>query len=126
VDRYAFRAGELRLLDGEVTGYALVLPMAWWTQTGGHLWWRRWSDPYVVVDVWVSAEGVEAPYTDAWMSGDVLAEELDLWEGGQLTVGNGVRQAVRWLDNQTSARVARQAFDADLDALRAERTGTGP
>ncbi len=124
MDRYAFRAGELHSLDGELTGYALVLPMAWWTQTGGHLWWRRWSNPYVVADVWITAEGVEPSYTDAWMSGDVLDDELDLWDGGHMTVGEGARQTVRWLDEQASGRVARRVFDADLDALRRDRTGT--
>jgi hypothetical protein len=43
-----------------------------------------------------------------------------------MAVGHETRQAVRWLDAQTSARVAREVFDVDLDALRAERTGRVP
>lgn len=97
--------------------------MIWWRQTGGYLWWRRWSDPYVSADVWVRAEGVGEAYTDAWASGDHLDEELDHWDSGELTVGPGIRHAVRWLDHQTSVAIARQLFDADLDALRAERMG---
>jgi len=123
VDRYAFRAGDLSRPGDPTTSYALVLPMIVWTQTGGHLWWRRWSDPYVEVEVWISADWVQEAYADGWWRRDVLDEELGLWESGQMTVGNETRRAVRWLDEQTSARVARQVFDADLAALRAERMG---
>lgn len=126
VDHYAFRAGELRRPDGTTTGYALVLTTAVWTQIGGRLWWRRWSDPYVETEVWISADGVQAAYADGWVSGDVMDEHLDLWGSGQMAVGHEARHAVRWLDAQTSARVAREVFDVDLDALRAERTGRVP
>ena len=74
-------------------------------------------------EVWISADGVQAAYTDGWVSGDVLDQHLDLWDSGEMAVGHETRQAVRWLDAQTSARVAREVFDVDLDALRAERTG---
>jgi hypothetical protein len=123
VDRYAFRAGELRRLDGEKTGYVLVLPMAYWTQIGGHLWWRRWSDPWVGVDVWISADGVEPAYNDAWWSGSSLDGEIDLWDSGRLTVGAGSLQAVRWLDEGASGVAARQTFDVDLVELQVERAG---
>lgn len=126
MDRYAFRAGELRRPDGETIGYALVLPMAAWTQIGGHLWWRRWSAPYMTAEVWISADGVEAAYTDAWLEGDVLDKELDLWDRGRVPVGDRIQHAVRWLDDARSAEIARQVFDADLDALRAERIGPVP
>jgi hypothetical protein len=32
------------------------------------------------------------------MSGDVLDEELDPWDDGQVTIGEGARHAVRWLE----------------------------
>jgi hypothetical protein len=35
LDRYAFRAGELRSPDGSDTGHVLVLPIVYWTQIGG-------------------------------------------------------------------------------------------
>ena len=123
VDRYAFRAGELVGPHGEEAGYVLVLPMAYWTQIGGHLWWRRWSDPWVGADVWIAADGVDPAYTDAWSSGSSLDEEIDLWDSGRVIVGAGSLQAVRWLEAEASGIAARQTFDVDLDALRVERTG---
>lgn len=126
VNRYGFRVGDLSRPDDKDTSYALVLPMAVWTHSGGHLWWRRWSDPYVEVEVWISADWVQEAYADGWWQRDALQDELDLWDSGQMTVGNDTRRAVRWLDDQTSARVAQQVFNADLAALRAERTGPVP
>ena len=76
-------------------------------------------------DVWISADGVEPAYTDAWWSGSSLDEEVDLWDSGRLTVGAGSLQAVRWLDEGASAVAARQAFDVDLAEVRVERTGLG-
>ena len=83
LDRYAFRAGELRSPDESATGHVLVLPIVFWTKMGGHLWWRRWGSPLTTADVLVSTRDVEPSFQFAWYWGDVLNEMLDLWDAGR-------------------------------------------
>jgi hypothetical protein len=122
LDRYAFRAGELRSPDGTDTGQVLVLPVVFWVQLKGHLWWRQWGQPKTTADVWVSAAAVEHPYQRGWFMDDVLDEMLDLWDAGQVVVARDLLYAVRWLDDHDSRAIAREVFDTDLDQERASRT----
>lgn len=122
LDRYAFRAGELRSPDESETGHVLVLPMVFWTKIGGHLWWRRWGSPRTTADVWVSACDVDPSFEFAWYWGDVLDEMLDHWDAGQVKVGEDVLYEVRWLDDRSSEAIARSVFSTDLDQERVSRT----
>ena len=98
----------------------LVLPMVYWERIGGRLWWRSWGNPKTTADVCVSAAAVEHPYDLGWFMDDVLDEMLDLWDAGQVQVGNGL-YGVRWLHEHDSRAVAREVFDTDLDQERATR-----
>ena len=123
LDRHAFRAGELRSPDGADTGHVLVLPMVFWAQVGGHLWWRRWGDPRTTADVWIVAGAVDRSYRLGWFGDDdVLGDMLDLWDAGQVVVAVGRLYEVRWLDPQESVEVARDVFGVDLARERARRT----
>ena len=125
LDRYAFLAGELRSPDGTDAGHVLVLPMVFWTQIGGHLWWRRWADPKTTADVWVAAAAVQHPFHLGWFMDDLLDEMLDLWDAGQVVVGKDLLYEVRWLDENHSRTIAREVFDTDLDQERSSRAPTG-
>ncbi|WP_448638248.1 hypothetical protein [Geodermatophilus sp. URMC 63] len=122
LDRYAFRAGELRSPDGTDTGHVLVLPMVFWERIGGHLWWRRWGKPETTADVWVSAAAVEHPYHLGWFMDELLDEMLSLWDAGLVVVGRDLLYEVRWLGDHDSRTIAREVFDTDLDQERATRT----
>jgi hypothetical protein len=92
--------------------------MAWWIQMGGHPWWRRWSDPDIVVDVWISADGVEDAYTDAWMSGDVLDQELDLWDSGQMTAHADPKAGTERIDGNGHDQASEQGRRSDRQRER--------
>ena len=97
--------------------------MVFWTEVGGHLWWRRWGNPRTTADVWIVAGAVDHPYHLAWFRDDhEVNETLDLWDAGQVVVGEGRLHEVRWLDRQQSVAVARDVFETDLDQERVSRT----
>ena len=121
LDRYAFRAGELRSPDGSDTGHVLVLPAVYWTKIGGHLWWRRWGRPTFTADVWVSVRAVEPSFQTGWFTHELLDEMLDLWDVGQVVVGKDLLYAVRWLDDRDSTAIARDVFNTNLDQERVSR-----
>ncbi len=114
LDRYAFRAGELRSPDGSDTGHVLVLPIVFWTKIGGHLWWRRWGSSMTTADVLSSARDVEPSFQCGWYWGDVLDEMLDLWDAGQVQVGEDLMYEVRWLNDRDYEAIARGVFDRHL------------
>jgi hypothetical protein len=123
LDRYTFRAGELRSPDGTDTGHVLVLPLVFWTKVGGYLWWRRWGNPRTTADVWIVAGAVDHPYHLGWFRDThELSEMLGLWDAGQVAVGQGRLYEVRWLDRQQSGTVARDVFETDMDQERVSRT----
>jgi hypothetical protein len=95
--------------------------MVYWERIGGHLWWRRWGNPKITADVWVSAAAVEHPYHLGWFMDDVLDEMLDLWDAGQVQVGKDLLYQVRWLHDHQSGAIAREVFDTNLDQERATR-----
>ncbi|MCA0144064.1 hypothetical protein [Blastococcus sp. LR1] len=122
LDRYAFRAGELGGTQG--VGHVLVLATEVRTQVGGHLWWRRWGPARPVAEIWVAAPDVDPSYQVSWADGDILDADIDRWAGGTVLVGHQDVRPVRWLDDATSARVARDVFGADLNELRREHAGS--
>lgn len=122
LDPYAFRAGELRRPDGSKGGHVLVLPIVFWTQVGGHLWWRRWGEPMTTADVWVSADVMGPAFEREWFRGELLIAMIDRWDAGRVAVGPDTDYDVRWLDDEVSAVVAREAFQADLDEERTSRS----
>lgn len=122
LDRYAFRAGELRRPDGTQGGHVLVLPMVFWTRVGGHLCWRRWGKPATTADVWVDADVVDPSFAIGWFWGELLTETIDMWDAGRVAVGPDIHYDVAWLDDEASAAVGRAVFSTDLDEQRVRRT----
>jgi hypothetical protein len=97
--------------------------MVFWAKVSGHLWWRQWGEPTTTADVWIEAGAVDHPYHLGWFRDDnELSEMLDLWDAGQVVVGEGRTYHVRWLDQQKSVEVARDVFGADMDEERASRS----
>ncbi len=84
---------------------------------------RTGGDPGTTADVWIVAGAVDHPYPLGWFrDDDVLGDMLDLWDAGQVIVGEGRPYEVRWLDPRESLDVARDVFGTDLEQERADRT----
>jgi hypothetical protein len=80
------------------------------TQVGGHLWWRRWSEP---------AEGVHGFLVDAGggfddfvIGAEALGDELADWNQGRFLY-RGETLQVSWLDDDASQRARVQTFGLD-------------
>lgn len=57
LDWFRDAAGEV-IDDGHVIAHIALEVEAWWTQEGGHLWWRKWSNGEEVVHGhWRGADG---------------------------------------------------------------------
>src|SRR3954447_16829491 len=81
LDPYRERAAILTRPGGRVA--TLLLRMeTYWTQAGGHLWWRQWSQPYDVPHGYMMfADGG----FDDWLVGrDALDEDLTDWSQNKL------------------------------------------
>lgn len=101
LDPYRDRAGVL-LVDGVEVARLYLGTGPFWTRTGGHLWWSRWSAPAEAVEghvLW--ADGGR---TEWFATGDELARDLAEWEVGTFSQ-EGTAYRVVWLDDDESARV---------------------
>ena len=109
LDLYRKRGGILfRGTDQVATLYIRV--ETWCTQVGGHLWWRRWSEP---------AEGVHGFLVDAGggfddfvIGAEALGDELADWNQGRFLC-RGETLQVSWLDDDASQRARVQTFGLD-------------
>jgi hypothetical protein len=78
----------------------------WW-QTGGHLWWRTWSQPQEQIHGYlVTPSNV---FEDFVVNGDDLNSEIAHWDAGLFLLrGDDLR--VQWLDAATSQQVQSGVF----------------
>ncbi|WP_313815674.1 hypothetical protein [Citricoccus sp.] len=85
------------------------------TQVGGHLWWRRWSEPCEVVMLYMRFP--EGLFQEAWMEGEDLNAEIGTWQRGEF-LGHPYRDdeptryQLEWLNDEETAR-ARTEFVGD-------------
>lgn len=70
LDDYAFRVGVLLASDDRPAGHILALPLVYWYGVAGHLWWRRWGDPKMTVDLYTHLARRQPPFRDAFYWGD--------------------------------------------------------
>lgn len=92
------------------------------TQVGGHLWWRRWSDPHVVVFLYVRLS--DGTLDELALEGVLLDAEIDAWERGEyVDEKTGSIYALTWLDNADSIR-AWETFEGPNDERRAFLSGS--
>jgi hypothetical protein len=114
LERYRRRAARIRRGRDDV-GLLLVLPEVYWEQTGGALWWRRWSAGRHAALLYVFLPESGLPFTDELVVPDDLAGELDDWDAGRFRLA-GETYAVQWLDEGESRRLAFERFGVGAGA----------
>lgn len=104
LEHYRDRVGRL-YRDGQDAGLVLVQVTAWAEQTGGRLWWRRWSPPREALGLLTILDG---RFSDHVLADDV-ADELDAYDEGRFEhVGETL--SVVWLDREESSRLRVEEF----------------
>ena len=78
-DPYRERAGALSR-EGEPVGLLYLRFDTCWTQVGGHLWWRRWSEPKEQVSGCIVFS--HGGFDDFVETTDTLVDELEQWGRG--------------------------------------------
>ncbi|MEU4689979.1 hypothetical protein [Actinoplanes sp. NPDC023714] len=101
-DPYRERAGALSH-DGEPFGVLHLRFETYWRILGGHLWWRRWSEPREQVDGYIAL--AHGGFDDFTQDTETIAGELELWSRGLFRY-RGLLLTVAWLDDEAS-RLAR-------------------
>lgn len=104
---YRRRAG--RIIDPEgSTGLIYVDVSVICTQLGGHLWWRRWSEPreFVILSM-IYPDGL---FDDPWLDREGLTAEIDTWRRGEFhghpyRDGKPTQYRLEWLTDEETARV---------------------
>ncbi len=100
-DPYRERAGALSE-EGEDFGVVyLRMDVLWW-QTGGRLWWRKWSAPREAVHGYIVFAG--GGFDDFFQEADALVDKLDDWQAGRFPYRGEILR-VRWLDDEESRYV---------------------
>jgi len=120
LDDYAFRVGVLLESDDRPPGHILALPKVYWCRVGGHLWWRRWGDPKMTVDLYTHVAQRQPPYRDAFYRGDQLDELLVGFEAGQVREEEDT-YSIAWLPGEASGQAALEVLGTDLGAERRNR-----
>jgi hypothetical protein len=69
---------------------------------GGHLWWRRWSEPDEQVHGYI--EFTNGGFDDFVADAETLAEEIGDWQRGRFPYRGEVLR-VSWLDDDASRRL---------------------
>jgi hypothetical protein len=106
--RYSHRVAQI--LDGSnPVGHLLVVPDVYSLQTGGALWWRRWSEGRHGAMLHLALPGAKFPFTDTIVMPDDLAEELDDWDRDRFQY-LGKTYDLRWLDDSESRSLAIDQF----------------
>lgn len=109
LDPYRERAAILASGTGrEATLFIRV--EAWWTSTGGHLWWRRWSDPYEVPHGYLLFRDGE--FDDWVVDRQELEKDLADWSQSRFRYV-GEHLVVEWLDAAASQHVRDHVFGLD-------------
>ncbi|MGN6333320.1 MAG: hypothetical protein ACTHOD_17025 [Motilibacteraceae bacterium] len=104
LERYRDRVGRLQR-DGQDVGLVLVQVAPYAEQTGGRLWWRRWSPARDALGLLTILDG---RISDHFLADDI-ATELDAYDAGRFEY-LGERFCVVWLDRQESARLRVDEF----------------
>ena len=106
VDPYRDRVAALSR-RGSLAGHVLILTEHYATQTGGHLWWRRWGpDREVAVP---HLEMLDGSYDDSPIGDDDLETELAQWSRDEMPV-LGERLQMRWLEVDEALAVVPVVF----------------
>ncbi len=114
LERFRHRVARIWLAQDEV-GLLLVLPEVYRTQTGGALWWRRWSEGRHGALLFLSLPQSGLPFTDTFVAPDDLADELDDWDAGCFRF-IGETYALQWLGDHDSRRLASEWFGLETPA----------
>jgi hypothetical protein len=108
-DPYRERAGALAD-QGEPFGVIYLRFDTCWWQLGGHLWWRRWSEPREQVTGYLALN--YGGFDDFVEDADTVVEELGNWDRGVFPY-RGLLLTVEWLDDEGSRRARSATFGLD-------------
>ena len=103
LDPYRHRAAKL-LRDGLEVGSLYAEPSHVATQERGHLWWRSYSQPREMLQLWLQIDGRDDDY---WSDGEDLTADLEGWRAGVFVVG-GQEYGCKWLGDEESEAIGRQ------------------
>ena len=106
LDPYRDRVAGL-IRNGEIVGHVLILTEHYTTQTGGHLWWRRWA-PYREVAT-PHAKMLDGSLYDSPIHDDDLDTELEYWSRGEFPLLGGLLR-MQWLCLDEALEVAPSLF----------------
>lgn len=109
LDPYRERAAILTS-RGHSNATLFVRMETYWTQTGGHLWWRRWSEAYEVPHGYMVF--VDGRFDDWLVSRQYLDEDLADWSRNKLRY-IGELLDVEWLDDAASRHVRDEVLGLD-------------
>ncbi|GIF04734.1 hypothetical protein [Actinoplanes siamensis] len=109
LDPYRERAGAL-FDQGEQIGVVYLRIDTFWRQTGGHLWWRRWSEPSEQVQGYIEFNG--GGFDDFYQDAGTMVAEIGDWGHGRFPY-RGEALQVRWLDDEESRQVRVSTFGLD-------------
>jgi hypothetical protein len=82
----------------------------YWPQISGHLWWRRWSEPYESPHGYMVFTNGE--FDDWVVYPNVLDEELVVWSQNKVSYAGELLDAV-WLDDAASRHVREHVMGLD-------------
>ncbi|GAA4567413.1 hypothetical protein GCM10023193_46350 [Planotetraspora kaengkrachanensis] len=109
LDPFRERAAFL-IRDGERVATLYLRAEAWWEQTGGHLWWRTWSEAKEHVHGFVLTQA--GAFDDFIVDADDVHDELPDWVNNIFEY-RGEILTVRWLDDASSRTVRADVFGLD-------------
>lgn len=113
LDGYRNRVGLLHR-GATLAGKVLIKSDSSCQQVGGFLWWRRWSDSYEIVHVWLNLIAGDVR-TDSLVGPQYIDEDVADWREGRFRyIGEAL--AVTWLSEAESARLAIEEFGMDGEA----------
>ncbi|WP_250008793.1 hypothetical protein [Actinoplanes sp. M2I2] len=108
-DPYRERAGALTN-QGEPFGVVYLRFGTCRWQLGGHLWWRRWSEPHEQVTGYLALN--HGGFDDFVDDADIVVDELGDWDRGVFPY-RGLLLTVEWLDGEVSRRARSETFGLD-------------
>ena len=106
LDPYRERAATLKG-GGDVEATLFVRVQVYWTQAAGHLWWRRWSEPFEVLHGYMAF--TDGRFDDWLVGREEFDEDLGDWSRSKLRYG-GELLDVEWLDDTASRHVRDEVF----------------
>ncbi len=107
LDRYRERAGRLHGPDGTHIADLYLETEIYWEQTGGFLWWRRWSTPKEILHGYLTfADGTS---TDFLVLPEGLKEELQHWAQNRFPL-QGELLVLTWLNDEESRELRDSCF----------------